>query len=70
MAIPHLDELGDRLGIVLRNPEAIRQALGLLAEGIVRPDLLVTQEAPLQGLPELFGRMLRDKDSVKTAVIP
>lgn len=27
MAIPHLDELGDRLGIVLRNPEAIRQAL-------------------------------------------
>lgn len=27
MAIPHLDELGDRLGIVLRHPEAIRQAL-------------------------------------------
>lgn len=27
MAISDLDELGDRLGIVLRNPEAIRQAL-------------------------------------------
>ncbi|MDP9468115.1 MAG: ribonuclease III [Chloroflexota bacterium] len=26
MASPHLDELGERLGIVLRDPEAIRQA--------------------------------------------
>jgi len=27
MAVPHLDELAERLGIVLRDPEAIRQAL-------------------------------------------
>ncbi len=26
MAIPRLDELGERLGIVLQDPEAIRQA--------------------------------------------
>ena len=58
------------LSVFHHTPEAIREALGLLAKGIVKPDLLVTQEAPLQGLPELFGRMLRDKDSVKTAVIP
>lgn len=65
----HYDELTVR-GVFHHTPEAIRAALMLLADGVVRPDLLITEEAPLARLPEILCRMATAHDGVKTAILP
>ena len=65
----HYDELSI-LAVFHHTPEAIRESLKLLADGTVRSDLLITQQAPLDDLPGLLRRMLTDQDEVKTAILP
>ena len=65
----HYDEL-TLLSVFHHTPQAVRKALGYLADGAVRPELLITREAPLRELPEILRRMLTDQDAVKTAIVP
>ena len=65
----HYDELSI-LSVFHHTPEAIRQSLNLLANGIVKPDLLITRHAPLDDLPAILRKMLTDQDAVKTAILP
>ena len=65
----HYDELSI-LSVFHHTPEAIRQSLGLLADGTIRPELLITRSAPLDDLPAILRRMLTDQDAVKTAILP
>ncbi|MBI3615525.1 MAG: zinc-binding dehydrogenase [Candidatus Omnitrophica bacterium] len=65
----HYEEL-TLLSVFHHTPEAIRQALGLLADGSIRADLLITGDAPLGELPAILRRMLTDQDAVKTAILP
>jgi L-iditol 2-dehydrogenase len=65
----HYDELS-LLSVFHHTPEAIRQSLNLLVNGIVKPDLLITRQAPLDELPAILRKMLTDQDAVKTAILP
>ncbi len=65
----HYDELSI-LSVFHHTPEAIRQSLNLLTLGVVKPDLLITRQAPLDDLPEILRKMLTDQDAVKTAILP
>jgi L-iditol 2-dehydrogenase len=65
----HYDELS-LLSVFHHTPEAIRQSLNLLANGIIKPDLLITRQAPLEELPAILQKMLTDQDAVKTAILP
>lgn len=58
------------LSVFHHTPEAIRQALRLLSEGIVTPEPLISCQIPLAQLPALFQQMLGEKAAAKTAVIP
>lgn len=65
----HYDEL-TLLSVFHHTPQAIRQALGFIADGTVRPELLITRDAPLKELPNILRGMLTDQDAVKTAITP
>ncbi len=65
----HYDELS-LLSVFHHTPEGIRQSLNLLVNGIVKPDLLITRQAPLDDLPGILRGMLTDQDAVKTAILP
>ena len=65
----HYDEL-TLVSTFHHTPETIRQSLGLLAEGTLRADGLITEQAPLKDLPAILRRMLTEQDAVKTAIIP
>lgn len=65
----HYDELSI-LSVFHHTPEAIRQSLGLLADGSIQPELLITRDAPLDDLPGILRQMLTDQDAVKTAILP
>lgn len=65
----HYEEL-TLLSAFHHTPEAIREALELLARGVVRSELLVTGRASLAQLPEILRRMLTEQDAVKTEIIP
>lgn len=65
----HYEEL-TILSVFHHTPEAIRESLRLLAQGAVRPELLITQQAPLDHLPEILRSMLVEQDAVKTAIRP
>ena len=65
----HYDELS-LLSVFHHTPEAIRQSLNLLVDGIVKPDPLITRQAPLEELPAILRKMLTDQDAVKTAIVP
>lgn len=65
----HYEEL-TILSVFHHTPEAIRESLRLLADRIVRPEPLITQEAPLDDLPQLLRSMLSQSDVVKTLIRP
>ena len=65
----HYDELSI-LSVFHHTPEAIRQSLNLLTNKIIRPELLITRESPLDDLPGILRQMLTDQDAVKTAILP
>ena len=65
----HYDEL-TLLSVFHHTPDAIRESLKLIADGIVKPELLITDTAPLEDLPAILRRMLTQQDGVKTAIHP
>lgn len=65
----HYEEL-TLLSSFHHTPEAIREALGLIAKGVIRPEFLVSAEAPLEDLPQILRQMLEGHDGVKTAILP
>ena len=65
----HYDEL-TLLCAFHHTPEAIRQALRLIADGSVWPEKLITHQAPLSELPTLLKQMLTKQDGIKTAILP
>ncbi len=65
----HYDEL-TILSVFHHTPEAIREALKLIAGDIIKPELLITGEAPLKELPMILQRMLTGQEAVKTAIRP
>ncbi len=51
-------------------PSSVRAALEAIVNGVVRPKQFITDEKPLEELPELFKAMLESKSSVKTCILP
>lgn len=50
-------------------PESVRKAFRLIADGLVDPNVFITGEEPLEGLPGVLGRMARGGDGLKTAIL-
>jgi L-iditol 2-dehydrogenase len=50
-------------------PHSWREALRLIAERHVDPNVLITGEAPLERLPEVLERLARGGDGLKTAIL-
>ncbi len=65
----HYNEL-TLLSVFHHTPEAIRKSLQLLCEGAMRPELLISGQAPLSELPTILRQMLNTQRSVKTAILP
>jgi L-iditol 2-dehydrogenase len=51
-------------------PRSFREALRLIAEGIVDPDALISGERELDALPAVLAEMARGSDDLKTAIVP
>jgi L-iditol 2-dehydrogenase len=49
-------------------PAAVREALDAITSGVISPEHFVTDEKPLEELPDLFRRMVRSKSMVKTCI--
>ncbi len=65
----HYEEL-TLLATFHHTPEAFREALGLIATGVVDPLTLVTGEAPLDALPQVLRAFGRPGSALKTAILP
>ena len=50
-------------------PESVRKAFRLIADGHVDPNVFITGEEPLEGLPGVLDRMARGADGLKTAIL-
>jgi L-iditol 2-dehydrogenase len=50
-------------------PESVRKAFRLIADGHVDPNLFITDDAPLERLPQVLGRMGK-AGALKTAILP
>lgn len=50
-------------------PDSVRKAFRLIADGHVDPNVLITGEAPLDGLPEVLRHMSRGGEGLKTAIL-
>ena len=51
-------------------PDSVRKAFRLIADGHFDPNAFITAEAPLEGLPEVLGRLARGGNGLKTAILP
>lgn len=51
-------------------PQAIREALRLIAAGEVDADRLITRERPLDDVPAVLAEAARGSDDLKTAIVP
>ena len=51
-------------------PRSFREALRLIAEGVVDPDALISGERELDALPAVLAEMARGSDDLKTAIVP
>ena len=58
------------LGTFHHTPSAFREALALIARGVVDPDQFVRAEAPLEALPDVLRALAHGGGSPKTAVLP
>ncbi len=50
-------------------PDSVRKAFRLIADGHVDPNVLITGEAPLDGLPAVLRHMSRGGEGLKTAIL-
>jgi threonine dehydrogenase-like Zn-dependent dehydrogenase len=51
-------------------PRSFREALRLIAEGVIDPDALISGERALDALPSALAEMARGSDDLKTAIVP
>lgn len=51
-------------------PQSIREALRLIAEGVVDPEALISGERELEQVPSVLAEMARGSDDLKTAIVP
>ncbi len=51
-------------------PESVRKAFRLIADGHVDPGAFITEEKPLEKLPEVLQHMICGGGSLKTAIVP
>ena len=65
----HYDELA-LLSTFHHTPDAVRESLSLIAGGTIKPNLLITDQAPLEKLPAILRGMLTAQDGVKTMIRP
>jgi L-iditol 2-dehydrogenase len=65
----HYDAL-TLVGTFHHTPRTIREALRLLAEGLVPADVLIQERAPLERLPELLPELARGGGPLKVSVTP
>lgn len=65
----HYEEL-TLLATFHHTPAAFREALDLIARGVIDPLTLVTREAPLEALPDVLAAFGRPGSAPKTAILP
>ncbi len=65
----HYDEL-TVLATFHHTPDAFREALGLIASGVIDPLTLVLDDAPLEALPDVLHGFGRPGSALKTAILP
>ena len=51
-------------------PESVRKAFRFIADGHVDPNAFITEEAPLEKLPQVLDSMGRSGAGLKTAILP
>ena len=51
-------------------PRSFREALRLIADGVVDPDALISGERELDAVPAVLAEMARGSDDLKTAIVP
>jgi L-iditol 2-dehydrogenase len=51
-------------------PQSFREALRLIAEGVMDPDALISGERDLDAVPSVLAEMARGSDDLKTAIVP
>jgi L-iditol 2-dehydrogenase len=51
-------------------PQSFREALRLIAEGVVDPEALISGERGLDAVPSVLAEMARGSDDLKTAIVP
>jgi L-iditol 2-dehydrogenase len=51
-------------------PESVRTSFGLIAEGVIDPEMFISSEESLEHLPEVLARMARGGAELKTAILP
>jgi L-iditol 2-dehydrogenase len=51
-------------------PRSFREALRLIADGVMDPDTLISGERDLSAVPEVLAEMARGSDDLKTAIVP
>jgi L-iditol 2-dehydrogenase len=52
------------------SPGSFREALRLIAKGVLDPDALITAERGLDAVPTVLAEMARGSDDLKTAIVP
>jgi L-iditol 2-dehydrogenase len=52
------------------SPRSFREALRLIAEGVVDPEALISAERGLDEVPSVLAGMARGSDDLKTAIVP
>jgi L-iditol 2-dehydrogenase len=51
-------------------PRSFREALRLIAEGVIDPEALISGERGLDAVPAVLAEMARGSDDLKTAIVP
>jgi L-iditol 2-dehydrogenase len=52
------------------SPRSFREALRLIAEGVIDPEALISGERGLDAVPDVLAEMARGSDDLKTAIVP
>jgi len=65
----HYEEIAIRSSFH-HTPRSFREALRLIAEGVVDPEALISGERDLDAVPSVLADMARGSDDLKTAIVP
>jgi len=56
-------------GVFHHTPRTVKQAMNLISQGVIDPELFITRELPLDDLPTIIELLVEQK-GIKTAVVP